>query len=103
MYFASLDGAACCRDEGLNRRGVVGAREGLLLGLRAAHDRDRKQLLVHSSVELQDLEDLLLRGREVGEGGVALMPQEKMTSISSGTQPLLMVQGTPPRGNTIAT
>ncbi len=53
-----LDGAACRRDVGLDGGGVVAASELLLLRLAAPDDGDGEQLLVHTPVQVKDLQHL---------------------------------------------
>mmetsp|Transcript_4563 Transcript_4563/g.9404 ORF Transcript_4563/g.9404 Transcript_4563/m.9404 type:complete len:237 (+) Transcript_4563:451-1161(+) len=72
----SLDGPPCHRDESLHCGGVVSARESLRLGLSAAHHRECQELLINASVELQDLEDLLVGRRPFSVGRVPLLPKE---------------------------
>jgi hypothetical protein len=53
-----LDGAACRRDVRLDGGGVVAASELLLLRLAAPDDGDGEQLLVHTPVQVKDLQHL---------------------------------------------
>lgn len=72
----TLNSTAGGGDEALDGSCVETPGELLLLGLNAGDDGHGEELLVHSSVEVEDLEHLLVRFRLGQMRGVALLPQE---------------------------
>jgi hypothetical protein len=70
----SLDTPSRCRDETLERGRVQPAREFLFLGLDTRDDGYGEQVLVHLSIEVEDLPDFLVRLFFSEEGGVAFLP-----------------------------
>lgn len=73
---SGLDATTSSRDETFDSGGVVGTRELLVDGLGTLDNRDRKQILVHIRVPVQNLKDLITRLLLCKMCSMAFLPQK---------------------------